>query len=66
MVFGLFNKIMSLVLFGIYVKRKFLCFINILQKLHASENSSSQAITKNVSRLMRFQYSLIINISLVD
>ena len=66
MVFGLFNKIMSLVLFGIYVKRKFLWFINILQKLHASENSSSQAITKNVSRLMRFQYSLIINISLVD
>ena len=35
MVFGLFKKIMSLVLSGICVKSKFLWFINILRKLHA-------------------------------
>ena len=66
MVFGLFKKIMSLVLSGICVKRKFLRFINILQKLHAWEKSDSQVIAKNGSRPMRFQYSLIINISLID
>ena len=42
MVFGLFKKITSLVLSGICVKSKFLWFINILQKLHAWEKSSSQ------------------------
>ena len=41
MVFGLFKKITSLVLSGICVKRKFLWFINILQKLHAWERSGS-------------------------
>ena len=66
MVFGLFKKIMSLVLSGICVKRKFLWFINILRKLHAWEKSGSQIIAKNCSRPMRFQYSLIINISLID
>ena len=66
MVFGLFKKIMSLVLSGICVKRKFLWFINILRKLHAWEKSGSQVIAKNVSRPMRFQYSLIVNISLID
>ena len=65
-VFGLFKKIMSLVLSGICVKRKFLWFINILQKLHAWEKSSSQVIAKNGSWPMRFQYSLIVNISLID
>ena len=65
-VFGLFKKIMSLVFSGICVKRKFLWFINILQKLHAWEKSSSQVIAKNGSRPMRFQYSLIVNISLID
>ena len=65
-VFGLFKKIMSLVLSGICVKRRFLWFINILQKLHAWEKSVSQVIAKNGSRPMRFQYSLIINISLID
>ena len=54
MVFGLFKKIMSLVLSGICVKRKFLWFINILQKLHAWEKSSSQVIAKNGSWPMRF------------
>ena len=44
MVFGLFKKIMSLVLSGICVKWKFLWFINILQKLHAWEKSGSQII----------------------
>ena len=46
MVFGLFKKIMSLVLSGICVKRKFLWFINILQKLRACEKSDSQVTAK--------------------
>ena len=59
-IFGLFKKITSLVLSGIYVKRKFLWFINILRKLHACwEKSGSQIIAKNGSLPMRFQYSLI-------
>ena len=62
MVFRLFKKIMSLVLSGICVKSKFLWFINILQKLHAWEKSSSQVKDKNGSQPMRFQYSLIISI----
>ena len=47
--FGLFKKIASLVLSGICVKPKLLWFINIVRKLHARENSSSQVIAKNVS-----------------
>ena len=66
LVFGLFKKIMSLVLSGICLKWKFLWFINILQKLHAWEKSGSQVIAKNGSQPMRFQYSLIVNISLID
>ena len=66
MVFGLFKKIMSLVLSGICVKSKFLWFINILQKLHAWEKSSSQVKAKNGSWPIRFPYSLIINISLIN
>ena len=66
MVFGLFKKITLLVLSGICVKGKLLWFINILQKLHAWEKSSSQVKDKNGSRPMRFQYSLIISISLID
>ena len=65
-VFGLFKKMMSLVLSGICVKQKFLWFINILQKLHAWEKSGSQVIAKNCSQPMGFQYSLIVNISLID
>ena len=38
--------------------------INILQKLHAWEKPGSQVIAKNGSQPMRFQYSLIVNISL--
>ena len=60
-VFGLFKKIMSLVLSGICVKRKLLWFINILRKLHALEKSGSQVIAKNCSWPMRFQYSLIVS-----
>ena len=56
-VLGLFKKITSLVLSGICVKRKFLWFINILQKLHAWEKSGSQVRDKNCSWLMRFQHS---------
>ena len=66
MVFGLFKKIVSLVLSGICVKWKLLWFINILQKVHAWEKSSSQVIDKKGSRSIRFQYSLIVNISLID
>ena len=61
-VFGLFKKITSLILSGICVKQKFLCFINILRKLHAWEKSDSQVIAKNGSQPVRFQYSLIVNI----
>ena len=50
-VLGLFKKIMSLVLSGICVKRKFLWFINILLKLHAWEKSGSQVIAKDFSIL---------------
>ena len=49
MVFGLFKKITSLVLSGICVKRKFLWFINILQKLHACEKSGSNFINRLIS-----------------
>ena len=64
--FGHFKKITSLVLAGIFVKWKFLRLINILRKLHAWEKSGSQVIAKNGSQPMRFQYSLIVNISLLD
>ena len=65
-VWGLFKKIMSLVLSGICLKQNFLWFINVLQKLHAWEKSGSQVVAKNGSRSMRFQYSLIVDISLTD
>ena len=66
MVFGLFKKNMLLVLSGICVKWKFLWFINILRKLHAWEKSCSQVTAKKGSQPVRFQYSLIVNISLID
>ena len=66
MVFGLFKKITSLVLSGIFVKWKLLWFINILREPHALEKSGSQVTAKNGSRLVRFQYSLTVNISLID
>ena len=66
MVFLFFKKIISLVLSGIRVKRTFLSFINIMRKLHTWEKSCSQVIAKNCSWPMRFQYSLIVNISLID
>ena len=66
MFFGLLKKIKSLALSGIGVKRKFLWSFDILQKLHAWEKSTSQVMDKNGSRTMRFQYSLILNISLID
>ena len=66
MVFGHFKKIESLVLSGNCVKSKFLWFINILIKLHDWGKSSSQVKGKKVSQPMRFQYSLIISILLID
>ena len=65
-IFGLFKKIMLLGLSGICVRRKFLWFINILRKLHVWEKSGSQVIAKICSLPMRFQSSLIVNISLID
>ena len=65
--FGLFKKIKSLVLSGIIVKRKFLWSFNILQKLRTWEKSGSQVIiAKNGSQPIKFQYSLIVNILLID
>ena len=65
--FGIFKKINSLVLSGIVVKRKLLWSVNILQKLHTWQKSDSQVImVKNGSQPMRFQYSLIVNVSLID
>ena len=66
MVFRLLREIATLVLSEICVKLKFLWFINILRKLHAWEKSGSQVIAKYGSQPMRFQYSLIVNISLTD
>ena len=57
---------MTLVLSEICVKLKLLWFINIHQKLHAWGKSNSQVIAKNGAWPMRFQYSLIINISLIN
>ena len=64
--FWTFLKNHALVLSGICVKRKFIWFINILRKLHAWEKSGSEVIVKNCSGPMRFEYSLIVNISLID
>ena len=65
--FGLFKKIKSLVLSGIIVKRKFLWSFNILQKLRTWGKSGSQVIiAKNGSQPIKFQYSLIVNILLID
>ena len=66
MVFGLFKKITALVLSGICVKSKFLWFINIMQKLHTWDKSGSQVIAKNGCLPMSFQYSLTVNILLID
>ena len=48
------------------LNERFLRFISILHILHAWEKPGSQVTAKNVSRPMRFQYSLIVNISLID
>ena len=65
--FGLFEKIKSLVLSGIVVKQKLLWSFNILQRLYTLQKSGSQVImAKNGTQPMRFQYSLIVNISLID
>ena len=64
--FGLFKKIKLLGLSGVGVKWKLLRSFNILQKLHAWEKSGSQVMGKYGSRSARFQYSLIVNISLTD
>ena len=50
----------------ICVKSKILWFINILWKLHPWRKSGSQVIAKNGSQPVRFQHSLIVNISLID
>ena len=50
MVFGLFKKIMSLLLSGLCVKSKFLWFINIVRRFHAWEKSISQVKAKMALR----------------
>ena len=55
-VLGLFKKTASLVLSGICVKRKFLWFINILQKLHGWEKSGSQVIFHDILLFFNRQY----------
>ena len=40
--------------------------MSILRKLHAWEKPGSQIIAKNRFRPMSFQYSLVVNISLID
>ena len=55
-----------LVLPGTGLKRMFLWSFNILQKLHALEKFGSDVIIKNGSQPMRFQYSLIVNTSVID
>ena len=65
-VWGLFKKIKSLFLSAIGLKWKFLWSINILWKLHVREKSVSQVMAKNGCRPIRFEYLLIVNISLID
>ena len=65
-VFVLIKKIKLLVLSRIGVKWKFLRSFNILQKLHDWEKSGSKVIAKNSPQPMRFQYFLIVNISLIN
>ena len=50
----------------ICVKSKILWFINILWKLHPWRKSCSQVIAKNGSQPVRFQHSLIVNVSLIE
>ena len=64
--FGSFKKIKSLVFPVICVKQKFLWPFNILQKLNAWGKSGSQVMAKSGFQPKTFQYSLIINISLID
>ena len=64
--FGIFKRIKSLVLTGIGVKRKLLWSFNTLWKLHACKKFGSEVMTNIGSRSMRFQYFLIVNISLID
>ena len=52
------------ILYGYYVM--FMCGDQNSWFCKAWEKSGSQVIAKNVSWPMRFQYSLIVNISLID
>ena len=63
--FWTFKKITLLVLSGICVNESSYGS-NILRNVHAWEKSGSQVLAKNVSWPIRFQYSLIVNISLID
>ena len=63
MVFGLFKKIMSLVLSRICVKWKFSWFINILRKLYAWEK---MALGNEISVVFNCQYFIIRLISDFD
>ena len=62
--FGLCKKIRSLALSGIGVKRS--CPLKFCENCMPGKKSGSQVMTKTGSCGMRFQYSLIVNISLID
>ena len=64
--FILFKNIKSLILSGIGVNRKLFWSFKILGKLHAWEKCVSQVMAKNGFWRIRFQYSLIVNITLID
>ena len=64
--FVLFKNIKSLILSAIGVNRKLLWSFKILGKLHAWEKCVSQVMAKNGFWRIRFQYSLIVNITLID
>ena len=67
LVSGLFKENHNIIFVWNLCKMKVLIwFIDILQKLGAWENFGSQVIAKMVPRPMRFQYSLIVNISPIE
>ena len=66
MIFGLFKKILSLVLSRICVNESPSDSLTFCENCMLGKNLVSQVIAKIGSGPMRFQYSLIVNISLID
>ena len=61
-----FLKLMIFMKKNDWYKTKVLMVLQHSTKLHAWEKSGSHIMAKNDSRSMRFQYSLIVNILLID